>query len=298
MDNPSVKVFEKDGKWEFEAIAFDEKYGSKAEVDELHKYAINQPIVYRHEHPLANSKALIFGRVKESEVIPVDKDRYGLKIKGNLSSYTEKHKKLIELVEARQKLGKPMGVSPQFQEFGNEKNPRALELLEFSLTHIPECEECQVGRIHKMEDEEKKKLEAKISELQKALDDTIGISKKFESEKKAQEEKFTADIEAVKKAFEQQMEAAKREPFIEELKSLEKDEVTFKLYEKHGSIDQIKGRIVKLKSTLAPAPAAVETIEQSRIKALERDGKEEWKKKFGENIKNLPEDIRKLLGGI
>lgn len=212
MIEATTSCFSKDGKTYLKILGVTTKYVTQLELEDYNRYAVNHNVVYRHQHPSSIVPGEIYGTIIKSDIVDVidDKDNktyQGQEVVVEMLEYTPKQQKVVEYAKLMQENGTPIGMSIAKQAYGPKDGPPvAARAFEWSLTNIPFCEECEAVDIT-MEKEER---EARILELEKALNESVELNKAME----AQVGKFEADAEKVKVEAE-----AKTQSFEEEMRS-------------------------------------------------------------------------------
>jgi len=309
----SISKFEVGDSIRITAKGVSDRFISPNIIDSLTKYSVNQPILYRHVHPSSIGEGEILGTIVRAEKIQTDVEQY-IEFEAEMLNYTDTQKKAIELIKIRYEAGDPMGVSIGFQQFGNAGNPVDARPFEYSLTHIPFCDDCGVSEVITMEQEE---YETKLAELQKSLDKAKNKNRelesqvnKFESKTKDIEtrimETMTAKYEETVLALNKKLEETKAEserlvleaklaPIKADLFKLEGDEeLRDALYPNLGE-EQLIARLER-KRKETPPTIVTRTMEESRADASTETIKNE---KRAEVRKLLMEDdeIKELLNG-
>ncbi len=273
------------------------------------RFSPNQSLIYRHIHPASPGNGTILGNmISVKSVMLKDnegKDVRGLEYEAEMMSNTPYQQKAVEYVKKKQ-FESPIGISIGVQEY--KKNQLVLDArpYEFSLTHIPVCEECLNSEVITMGNDKK---EQTVEELKLALDESVKKNADFEAKLKGFEQsdkkfedrikefadsitkKYEAELTNAMKQIEitnKKLEQAEKQPIIDELVKLEIDEELTKEFYPSRSKAQLVERLTKLKKTKAPA-IVTKTLEQSRIEALGADDVnkaiEELKKKRTEFFK-------------
>ena len=309
----SVSKFEAGEKTRITAKGASDKFVSPEIMDSLANHSVNMPILYRHVHPSSPAEGEILGTIVRAEKITTDEEQY-IEFEAEMLNYTETQKKAVELLQTRYEAGDPMGVSIGYQEYRFEGNPVDARPFEYSLTHIPFCDDCGVSEVITME---KSEYETKIAELQEALDkakadNDVLESKigKFESKTKELEDtiiekvskKYEADIKALTKSLEEKDAEAKRlilearlAPIKAELFRLEGDEEIRDHLYPHLDEEQLTNRLER-KRKETPPTIVTKTMEESRSDATTESIKREKRAEVNKLLMEDPE-IRDLLQG-
>jgi hypothetical protein len=309
-ENRKFEAIDSDKRIIIKGIAAMNKYLGYS--DEVWKNVVlfspNQSLIYRHIHPASPAEGVILGNMltvkdvllKDSE----GKDIRGLEYEALMMNNTLYQQKAVEYVKRKQ-LESPIGVSIGVQEYKNKDLILDARPYEFSLTHIPVCEECLNTEVISMVD----KKEQTTDELKLALDEAVKKNadlevklRGFEQSEKKLEDKIKEVAEGISKKYEteitnvmklledsrKKLEQAEKQPIIDELVKLEGDEELTKEFYPSRSKIQLTERLIKLKKTKAPA-IVTKTLEQSRIDALGAEDTikqmEEFRKKRAEFFK-------------
>ena len=196
-----------------EFIAVTEQYVPKDILPNLAAWGEKQPIIYRHEHPAKGWGGQILGRSIKAEVIEFE-NITALKGKAKLFDNTNMQKMALEYIQKKQDEGNPIQISIGYQEFYKDGKVVDAQIYEYSLTHIPVCEECvvSIGELE-MDETKQKELEDKLAkavstsdEMKDALDKMSGKTKELETKVaskdakiKEYEEKYVAQKDEVSK---------------------------------------------------------------------------------------------------
>jgi len=322
-DFTSLKILEDGTKIILEADpAMTTEFVSLKELEALNDQSVNSPLMHRHELPDGKPIAHIFGRIKFSEIKDMGNGHKKIVWKAIMRNRTPRQKEEIEWLKEMQKDGKKIGTSPQFESYGDEKDPDDADLLEWSVTPKPHCKTCE-GRLKSME---AKEAEAKLAEMQTVLStlksENESIRKKYEdciSEKESIRKKFEEDLkvtkETVLKEFEEKalkgmkelevqvkkleednsrykrdVEIARKAPYLSKLKELDSDPIMLKVYEDF-SVEQMQTRIKTLEGR-APVPILTRTLEQSRNMALESSDKQKLLDEMSKKIDDLVKGVK------
>jgi chromosome segregation ATPase len=255
-------------------------------LDNLNKFSVNQPILYRHNHPNKRLGGQILGRVIETKIADV-KDATGKLVKGIIGKAFIKNKtkfqqQIQEYIRKKDQLKDPIKIS-----IGFENQELDAEVYEYSLTYKPVCEECSTMVT------EQEKTEAQMGELQTALDKSAGIVKEFEKKTKeleskvAEYEKTASDKDKKLKEFEdklismkdlstkiseleKKLSDAEKAPLIDQIYELEQDDELKEIY-KGWEMPRLVKRLEKVR-TLRPQ-IATEPLYKSREKYTDEDSK-------------------------
>jgi len=301
-------IFEKEGKTYIKGRAVSEKDVGLKRLELFNKYAVNQPLLYRHVHPEANEKANVFGRIVESKIVE-DAGNHYQEIVAELFDKTKAQKNHVEYCKTTIAAGKPVGFSPGWEQYGDENNPSEMQVYEYSTTYIPHCDSCRATKVFKMEDKIKEEYEAKIAELQTALNELVGKNKTYESEKKQYEDKVKAaqemqaqydtkinslmeSVEKTNKAMElikEEARVARIEPIIQKIAKIQKTQAFVS--------DMRKWDEKKLNETyeelrkLSPPEAYTETMEEAQHKVQEMTSKTKEIEEFRKHMKELGDKL-------
>jgi hypothetical protein len=289
----------------WEAIAVLEGYVTSKQLNSICKYAVNQPIVVRHNHPLKGKGGSVIGRVVAAEKFQTKnksgKEVDAIRIKFSPSNTSEYSKKHWAEYRERGKKGETNGISVSVEEINDGTLELDGEVLEFSMTPIPACEECLVD-IHMPEPKE---LEAKLGELQTVITTSASKIKELEAAATQKDLKIKEYEDAAKtkdtlmqtldkrvKELEDGLRSAKIAPLIARIKELESPGVFDDLVDvyKAWPEDKLAKHIKELEKRLG-ASVKVESMATTRVKALESDSAKEY-------IKALTPEQRKLWEGI
>ena len=281
----AIRTFEeKEGVYEFEAIGLTTEHVTLEKLESINRYAPNQIVIYRHEHPSANPFAEVMGRITSSEIVDQEKEK-AIKLKGFLRSKTPLQKIAVELVKTRMESGQPIGFSAGFDEYSDDA-----DIYEWSLTHIPHCKKCTQKRII-MEDDDK------IKELQDLLDSEIKKRKKLEDENKAltaqtqtkvEKQKFE-DLEkeyvAVKKSLEDakaELDTAIRAPYLARLKELKVSPLVLKTASIAPEADLIEE--VKYWESRATPAVVTQALEETHQSVVLEDERKKWEEEVARKL--------------
>jgi nitrogen fixation-related uncharacterized protein len=279
------QIFEKEGKMYITARVASAKDLGQKRLEMLNKYAVNQPLLYRHVHPEANEKATVMGRAVGSEIVEEEGEKV-MNATFELFNKTKDQQTHVEYCKASIAANKPIGFSPGWEQYGDEMNPSEMQVYEFSTTHIPYCDSCRAKKVYVMEDKEKQEYEAKLAELRKALDTVVGKNKQYEDEKKAlaesikmeYEKKFAEELAKTNKEMEKMKEdlrVAKIEPIVQKIVKIEGD--FYKPFLMTLDEKKLTEHYEAIKNKAPPA-AVTETMEESQKRALEANDAAKWKK--------------------
>jgi hypothetical protein len=310
----SLKLTEKNGTWTLRADpAMTTEYVSLVELERLAKQSPNAPVMYRHRLPDGTNKTHIFGRIQNNPITIQDHINGQKKIvwEADMKERTESHKELKEWVKQLESDEKYVGVSPQFETYGNENNPDDAELLEWSVTPKPHCKVCE-GRIKAMEEKE---MIAKLTEMQSTLENIKSerdtFKKKFEDMEataKAKEETIAKtyeskigdivkdlqhkneDLQLKVKVMEEDAIKARKAPILANLKNYGVSPVSLKRMEAWDEKELIEEEIYQ--KAHAPQKPITRTMSESRNIAMEADENKGLK----QEIANKFADLRKELG--
>jgi len=302
-------IFEKEGKTYIKGRAVSEKDVGIKRLEMFNKYAVNQPLLYRHVHPEANEKANVFGRIVESKIVE-DAGNHYQEIVAELFDKTKAQRNHVEYCKATIAAGKPVGFSPGWEQYGDENSPSEMQVYEYSTTYIPHCDSCRATKVFKMEDKEKQEYEAKIAELQTALNEIVGKNKTYEAEKKQYEDKVKATVESIHKEYEakftslteeivksnkamelikEEARVARIEPTIQKIAKIQKTQAFVSDMRKWDE-KKINETYEELRK-LSPPEAYTETMEEAQHKAQEMSSKtkelEDFRKRMDEKMKEF-----------
>lgn len=292
-DNQKFEAVESDKRVIIRGTAAMNKYLDYS--DEVWKNVVrfspNLPLIYRHIHPASPGNGSILGNMLSVKTVMVKdkegKDTLALEYEAELMSNTPYQQKAVDYVKKKQ-LESPIGISIGVQEY--KKNQLVLDArpYEYSLTHIPVCEECLNTEVVTMGNDKK---ELTLEELKLALDESVKKNvdletklRGFEQSDKKLEDKIREVADAVSKKYEVEMttmlkqledsrkklEQAEKQPIIDELVKLEGDDELSKEFYPSRSKSQLVERLAKLRKNKAPT-IVTKTLEQSRIDALGAD---------------------------
>jgi len=281
-------VFEKEGKTYITARVASASVMGEKRLELLNKYAVNQPLIYRHVHPEANSNVSVMGRALKSEIVVEDNEKV-MNATFELFKNTKDQQTHVEYCKTSIAANKPIGFSPGWEQYGDEMNPTDMQVYEFSTTHIPYCDSCRAKEVYTMEDKEKQEYEAKMAELRKALDTMAGKNKQYEDDKKAlidsvkneYESKFKGVLEDMAKSnkemekLKEDLRVAKIEPIVQKIVKIEGD--FYKPFLMGQDEKKLTEHYEAIKNKAPPA-AVTETMEESQKKALEGNDREKWAK--------------------
>lgn len=310
-----------------EFIAVTEKYVPKEILPNLAKWGVNQPIIYRHEHPAKGWGGQILGRTIKAKVVEID-DLAVLKGKAQMFNNTEMQRMALEYIGLMEEEKTPIQISIGYQEFLSEGKVVDAQIYEYSLTHIPVCKECvvSIGETE-MEETKQKELEDKISkgentinELQEALDSMSGKNKnltdsntELETKIHEYEEKYVAQKDEVSKLntrvqeLEDGMRFATIKPKVDEIVKLYEDPDLY-TYFKAKSLEKdgetwLDKKLEEKKKKSHPAAIATETIKELQGEVGQRDKEEvvklntlEAQKFINSSVKD--ENMRKILNKL
>lgn len=323
--NAEVNVQMENDKVYFVGEACTDEYVTLNQLEDINQYFINQPVVYRHDHPSKGKGGSIYGRVVESKIVENENGTHILKFKSLMKQTLKKHKDLINLAETQQDLGSPISYSVGFLGTKTAKVDEA-DVYEVSVTNDPVCTECQNINImekkimpneelESQEDEkdakvevekkvEKETIKEKVSENQKDFEESIGFIKELEKkngeleakvsnyEKVIGESKGIMDEYCVRlRELEKKADFAERSPLIEKIFTLERNEFMRKRYEepKIWGIKELGDQYEAVKNLnkhkIQAQKAVVRTLEQSRYKLMDRDNEKQDVSEFEAKIK-------------
>lgn len=192
----------------------------------------NKHYIWRHRHPIDPKHVHnhVYGDIENSWV-----DGGNIYSKINLFDHTEDHKSYIDLINKREEVNEPLGISMRYRKYYDNGRVVHVDVFEQSGTPIPKCEECgnvEVGvcemtneknednknpkEDEEMSDEKLKQLEeskAKIAELESLLNSKTETLEKLESnleslkqEKEKVDESLEKKVESNKELKEMIME--------------------------------------------------------------------------------------------
>ena len=309
----SVSKFEDGDSIRITAKGVSDKVVSPEIIDSLTKYSVNQPILYRHVHPSSPGEGEILGTIVRAEKVQTDDEQY-IEFEAEMLNYTESQRQAIELIKLRYEAGDPMGVSIGFQEFRRNGESLDARPFEYSLTHIPFCDDCGVSEVITME---KNEYETKLAELQSALDKAKNKNTEletkistFESKTKTLEDKimekmtqkFEDEIKVLNTKLEESEAKAKKAilearlaPIKVELFKLEGDEQLRDHLYPALSEEQLTERLEKIRKKRPPT-IVTKTMEESRADASTEAIKAEKRAEVKKLLYEDPE-IKSLLDG-
>jgi len=309
--------------------AVTDKYVTDKELGEINKWFMNQPVVYRHDHPAKGDGGSIYGRVVESEIIEKEDKTKSLRFKSLMKQDLQKHKDLITLAEKQQEMEKPIRYSIAFTS-----HPKtSAEVYELAITNDPVCKECENTNIMEENTMGKEKVEeipevnlekeiakrdAVIADLQKNFEASIDFKKEFEAkdeELKTLEKELKEKTEVLEeskeifKAYESRItqleskaDLAERAPYVEKIFVLENSAIMKERYLKPElwSIEELKGQYeevkVKNKHKIQTQGVSTRTVEQSRHRIME-DSSPEKTREFEEKMRtDASDELKKLMG--
>jgi hypothetical protein len=296
MSESSINVLENNGKVKLAGF--------------LEKRLVNHNVIHKHVTPYENPRSEVVAQIDLAEirefVDPKDnKKKKGLYTETDyLLDITPFQRDTIEYVTLKDKVKNPIEFSIGKQKFGKKGEvPDYSVPLELTLTTIPYCKDNCYASVKKME---KPEMEARILELEKALQGAVGKADKFEKlYKKATEgtsdvSAFESRIESVKKTYEEQvsaittqMESMKKEreaekkawtdeleklkthnahlqraPILTELSKYEKDPWLTKNVYPNLSLKQLEERVKFVRENAATSPSPYITrMEDVRMEA-------------------------------
>ena len=293
----------------FVGEACTDEYVSLKQLEDINKYFVNQPVVYRHDHPAKGDGGSVYGRVVESEIVEKENGVHSLKFKSKMKQTLKKHKDLIKLAQTQQELGKPIGYSVGFLATKCDKVDEA-DVYEVSVTNDPVCETCENlkimekedmpskdGKVPKVEVNTEKEVKPKVTknkadvkELQKKFEESINFTKKLEKkneelvEKNANLEKLIGESKNVMEKYstrlaelEKKADQAERGPIIEKIFALERNELMKDRYmtPEIWSIEELGKQYENIKGLnkhrIQAQTAVTRTLEQSRYKLMDKD---------------------------
>lgn len=228
--------YNEDGTLTFKAISISDEFLEKDWMDYAAKDSQGKHVVYRHRLPSdpEHSDEPYYGRVLESRVFEREGKHYiesDYLIKGLLT----RRKKLQELVERRQKEGRPMGISMHYDVYKKGDEIADLDVIEHSLTWMPAVKEAVVleEALHMPKKNEKNKdpEEEKTDEIQRQLDEKQ-IEQLEALEKEL--EKATSKLEELEGKLEKEREA--------------KEDAEGKLTKLVPKLDELSGKVAELES--------------------------------------------------
>lgn len=171
-----VEIVENEDGVYFVGEAVNTKYVTDKELNDIHKYLINQPIVYRHNHPAKKKGGSVFGRVVDSKIVEKN-DKKSVIFRAKMKQSLQQHRDLIDLAKKQQELGKPIRYSVAFERV-NGKDGVEAEVWEIAVTNNPVVKDAINFNIemeqNDMSDEELDKDEI-ISQYQKEFEEKIGF---------------------------------------------------------------------------------------------------------------------------
>ncbi len=264
-----------------------ENYVSSNLLNEINKYSANQPLLYRHNHPLKKKGGEIIGRIIQTSLTDV-KDTQGKLVKAVtgkafIGNKTKFQRMVQDYVKKKDQIKNPVKISIGFENIENEKHePIDAQVYEYSLTYQPVCEEC----VTKMPEKD-----VEISELQTALDKSAGLTKEFEKKNKELESKITEmektmkdkdskikefedklintkDLSVKIAELERKLSDAEKKPFIDEIYELEKDDELKEIY-RGWDTTKLQKRLDKVRGLRANI--VTEPLNKSREKAVETE---------------------------
>lgn len=314
-----VNVQMENDKVYFVGEACTDDYVSLQELEDINQYFVNQPVIYRHDHPAKEKGGSIYGRVVESEIIEKENGTHALQFKSLMKQTLQKHKDLIGMAETQQELGKPIRYSVGFLST-NLENKSEADVYEVSITNDPVCEECENVNIMEKETMPKDKVEVQeekeavpkvesdkkeviISELQNKFEESIDFRKELEKQnselavKVANYEQVIGESKVVMEKYsarlaelEKKADTAERTPKVEKIFALERNELMRERYMNPTlwTVEQLVEQYEKIKdlnkNKINARSATTRTLEQSRHKLMHSDGEQETNE-FEERIK-------------
>lgn len=306
-----IQIFEREGKKFLKATGITKKYVNSIVYDNMLKYSVNTPMIYRHKHP-AKGTGQFIGRVVEQEQGKVEGED-SVELLSELYQDTKFQKDCIELLETSIKAGKPLSISPAFQEFMDKDGKVTnAQLYEYSVTPYPVCKECNTHGVITMEDEEKQELETQVNDLQAKLDKASGITKKFEEFKKsvkkeiedrdAKIEEYEKDKKEKGNSFDKiskvvyELEARldyaeNKKPVIDRIMEYESSDFFLNFY-KTLPVEKLECRLKEVVNSNVPK-IITETIGESANKALEIANADELVK----TLEAKADELVKKMGG-
>ena len=265
-----IQSFEKDGDTYIKFISVTDKFINLDQLKSIDKYAINQPVTYRHQHPIKGEGGSITGRVTSSDVVDY---------------------KVVKYVKGKDEANDPIQISIGFEEFYDKRgDPSDAQIYEFTLTHNPMDWDTTTEGVYTMPTKQEMESKEKENEdLRKELDLMSGKAKEFEDElgevkseleeEKAKVVEFEALVLTSKdelkefktklKEFEDKMHQAEIKHIVDQIFEIEKDEDLVPVYET-WSENKLMERLAKKKKS-NPNPIVTETLKESQRKVMEAD---------------------------
>ena len=288
-----------------EFIGTTDEYVPSEDLADLNQYSPNQPVLYRHNHPLKGKDGEVVGRVLDShigDVLGSDKKMHkGIIGHAKLMNKTHFQKDIVNYVRAKEQAKDPIKVSIGYVSTSNEEGKIVdRQILEYSLTYKPVCKECGT----KMGDKE----ELKMHELEVALESSTSKVTEYESkisELESQLVEKDEEISASKTkvtemetrigAIEAKAIRAEKKPYIDKLVEMEKDDDLVSFYESLN-VKQLQDRCDKIAKRM-PNPIVTQTLNEARDAALKGETADEWKKKaIASGAK--PEDVNSWMNAM
>jgi len=310
----------------FVGEACTDEYVTLKQLEDINSVFVNQPVIYRHDHPAKEKGGSIYGRVVESEIIEKENGAHALKFKSKMKQTLKKHKDLISMAETQQKMGKPIRYSVGF--LATDKDA---DVYEVSITNDPVCEECENINILEKEKMPNKKPEVQeevdetevakrdviISEMQNKFEESIDFKKELEKENGDLRDKVTkyekilgeSKVEFEKtfsrlKELERKVDLAERSPKIEKIFALERNPMMRERYMNSNlwSIEELEKQyetVIGLnKNKIQARQATTRTLEQSRYKLMDSDRDEAQEiSEFESKMKSkMSPELKKAMG--
>lgn len=302
-------IAEKDGRLVITTKSLTKDFESERVLKMLAKSSIGKHYVWRHRHPLnpEHSENHIYGEFKNSWV----EDDFYSEIE--LYDHTNDHKKYIDLIKERNKIGKPLGLSMRYRKYYENDKVIHADVFEGSGTPYPKCKKCETIKIgvinmanEKDEKEQKDKeiLEEshkKIEELEEALNSKTKCLEEFKVKIESLEEQISEKDEADKdqesstkkledKILELGMEIeylGTKKPIVDkilEIRKLDPEELSFY---KGKDMEYLQKKLEQFEKE--SAKIQIQTQEESSEKAMSSEKKEDEKFEVDGKVLNREE---------
>lgn len=267
---------------------------------ELASDSRNALLVWRHRHPdNPEHNGFPYGRNLQEKVLDDGFSEAYYRVFGGEPDGPEM--KMQKLIKLRLELGEPIGISKSFiKHYDKNGDIRRVVSLEDSITYKPQCNQCVTQEVIQMEEKEMKEL---VEKLQNELDDTkmrleskvTTLEEKDASIKKLEDERkvFSDKLEELEakltsaedeksgltekfvqlsdafKEFKVKAEVERKQPLIDEIFELEKDDDLLDLYKTY-TIEKLEERREKVKDRYTQATIMTKTLDKEKKEALER----------------------------
>jgi len=321
-----------EGDMLLKARSIHEKFLPDPWLTKLAKDSEKQRVLWRHRDPEDSEKrGFVYGRNLHNTVKDGFIESY-YKIFGGAEDTPENN--LQQLIKLKLEAGEPIGISKGFLKRLDKNGDIARVIsLEDSITYKPQCKQCITQEV--LVEMEEKELKEQIEKLTQELDnakmqlETTAVELETkEAEVKTLKKEYSAKLDeleakisnkdAEKEAFEEKYvklkddfitfkatyEAEKKQPLIDELYKLERDDDLKEIYPTWEQ-KKLEDRLKRKKSEAEKAKVMITSLEEEKSKVekelYEKDiglkALQGWKPEYIEMMKQIEDMDKQMMGG-